>query len=385
MSRSEISILWLIKELRAGGAEQLLVEHASVLSDDLRVVTVHLGGADDVIADNLERRGVSVIGLSIDSEYDLRWARQLCRLVAEHEIRVVHAHSPYPAAIARLAFAGRRRPRFVYTEHNLWSEYKTLTRWANATTFSKNECAFAVSREVRNSMGHFARNRTRVLLHGIDLEALRREQHDARSARAELGLADDAKLVCTVANYRRKKDYPTLLRAASRVLEGQPDVTFVCIGDGPEASRIKRIAQDLQLGTSLRMLGFRGDARRFIAAADLFVLSSTREGLPVAVMEAMGLGVPVVATAAGGVPELVDDGVTGIVVPIGDSDGLARSIHELLHDPARRRTMSVAASHASTAFDIRRATQVLEETYRGLARSDAETESRRRSRDMMRR
>ena len=142
--------------------------------------------------------------------------------------------------------------------------------------------------------------------------------------RAELGVADDEVLALTVANLRSEKGYDVLLDAARLVVaEGVP-VRFVSVGRGPLEAQLAAAAEAAGLAEHLRFLRTRTDTPRLMTGADLFVLPSHQEGLPVALMEAMSAGLPVVATIVGGVPDMVTDGVEGLLVPPGRADLLAR-------------------------------------------------------------
>ena len=135
--------------------------------------------------------------------------------------------------------------------------------------------------------------------------------------RATLGLASDEIVVGTIANYREQKDYPTLLTAAADVIGRGLPVRFVAVGQGPLEEQIHARHVALSLGDRFLLLGHRTDAVQVLAACDVFCLASKWEGLPVALMEALVLGLPVVATAVGGVAEAVDDGGEALLVPSG--------------------------------------------------------------------
>ena len=156
------------------------------------------------------------------------------------------------------------------------------------------------------------------------------------------------------------------LPAAAQVIGRQDQVTFVAIGQGPDAEQVAALHEQLGLGPRFRLLGYREDALRFLAAADLFVLASHHEGLPVAVMEALALGVPVVATAVGGIPEMIDDGVEGLFVPPHRPEALAAAIERVATDKDLHRQLATAASSRGELFDARRATQEVEVVYRTL-------------------
>jgi glycosyltransferase involved in cell wall biosynthesis len=215
-------------------------------------------------------------------------------------------------------------------------------------------------------MGRAGRD-TEVLVHGVPLDELDARRRDPAEVRAELGVPGGAHLVCTVANLRANKAYPDLLDAARRVLDARDDVRFVAVGQGPLAEELEAERQRMGLGDGFRFLGYRTDAVELVAAADLFVLASRHEGLPVAVMEALAVGTPVVSTDAGGVADAVRDGRDGRIVPVGRPDALADAITEVLDDPALLDTLAASAAERGRSFAIDHAVRRWEEIYDAVA------------------
>jgi glycosyltransferase involved in cell wall biosynthesis len=282
---------------------------------------------------------------------------------------VVHAHSPLLAAAARVV--ARSLPRLVRpitlsTEHNIWPAYAVPTRILNAITYPLDAAHFAVSEEVRRSMPGWWQRRTDTLVHGIAVDAARVHLSERERMRHALGVGADEYLVVTVANYRRHKDYSTLLAAARRVRGRGVPVLFAAVGQGPLESEVIGEHARSGLGNAFTLLGYRPDVLDVLAAADLFVLSSRQEGLPVALMEALALGLPVVATNLGGISEAVTEGVEGRLVPAGRPDELADAILSLVSDPVLRSRMANASTLRSAQFDVERVVRRYENCYRAL-------------------
>jgi glycosyltransferase involved in cell wall biosynthesis len=175
-------------------------------------------------------------------------------------------------------------------------------------------------------------------------------------------------LVGTIANYVAKKDYPNLLHAARLVADRDASVRFCAVGQGPLEDEIHELRRRLHLEQLVALPGYRKDAVRVLAGCDVFVLASRFEGLPVALMEALALGLPVVMTAVGGIPEAVTDRVEGLLVPPGRPDLLAHAVTELAADAPRRKEMAEAARARGDDFDIAHAVRRIEAIYRDIGR-----------------
>jgi glycosyltransferase involved in cell wall biosynthesis len=255
----------------------------------------------------------------------------------------------------------------VYTEPNRWQSHHPLPRAANRLTFSLDPMTFAVSDDVRESIDARHRDRVEVLVHGVDVDAVRAQLAARDAVRAELGIGPHQVLAVTVANLRAQKNYPGLLAAARTVIDRGVPVRFVAAGQGQLEADVRAEHARLALGDRFRLLGYRDDTTRLIAAADLYVLASHHEGLPVTVMEAITLGVPVVAPAVGGLREVVADGDNGLLVPPGDTDALAEAIQRVAEDAALRRRLGPGARERSDRFSSAHAVARVEQAYRELA------------------
>jgi glycosyltransferase involved in cell wall biosynthesis len=362
-------VVWLIKGLGPGGAERLLTLSAQ-RRDRRRTspVVVYLLEHKRAHVADLDETGVPVRCLHAAASWDPRWWWRLRRLLATERPDVVHSHSPVPAIGARLAvrtMRPRNRPRLVTTEHNVWESHKRVTAQVDAWTAGLDDAHVAVSEAVRDSMPPRLRRRTEVVRHGIDVQSVRARAVGARSAaRCELGIADDEVLVVTVANLRVTKGYTDLLRAASHVVRGFGGSRFVAVGQGPDEEELRALHARLGLGDRFLFLGYRDDAVQIMAAADLFCLASRHEGLPLALMEALALGLPIVATSVGGIPELVTHDVDAILVAPHRPDDLAHALTGLVRDPRRRAILATRAREHADALDVERAVRRIEAIYR---------------------
>ena len=369
MTEDRVRVLWMVKGLGPGGAERLLAEHAS--AGDRRAF--HYEAAFLLpwkrhLVPELDALGVRVHCLDVRSELDPRWLTRLARLLRRGRFDVVHVHSPSVAAPVRVLvrLRGRQRPALVYTEHNTWPSYRAATRIANRLTYRLDDATLAVSEDVRGSVTRRARPGVEVVVHGIDLARVRAHVPERDVVRAELGAGADDVLVVTIANLRAGKAYPDLLAAARLALDRGLPLRFAAAGQGPLEAEIRAEHARLDLGDRFRLLGYREDAARLLSGADVFALASQHEGLPVAVMEALALGVPVVAPAVGGLREAITSGEDGILVDAGRPQALADAFAAVC-DPARRARLADGARRAGERFSSRAAVERVEQLYRQLA------------------
>jgi glycosyltransferase involved in cell wall biosynthesis len=363
-----LRVLWLIKGLGAGGAERLLALGARHHDPRVERPTVaYLLAHKTALRAEIEAAGIPVRGLGTRASWDPRWLARLRRLLVAERFDVVHVHSPLVAIGTRLVLrtlSRARRPALVTTEHNVWASHARPTRMLDGLTARGDETHLAVSEAVRASMPARLQARTEVVRYGIEVDKVRAVAGSGAHARRTLGIAADALVVGTVANLRATKGYPDLLAAARSVCARVERARFVSIGQGPLAGELHDLHARLGLGARFTFCGFRPDALELMPAFDVFCLASHYEGLPISLMEALALGLPVVATTAGGIAELVTDGREALLVPPGEPEQLAGALVSLLSDPEARAEMTRHATARARELDIASAVRRTEDVYR---------------------
>jgi glycosyltransferase involved in cell wall biosynthesis len=205
-------------------------------------------------------------------------------------------------------------------------------------------------------------HRIAVIRNGVEIP----EERSGERVRPP-GLPAGGRIMVCVANLRQGKGHPDLLAAAADVLPRFPDVSLALVGEGNLRAGIEEAVARYGLDARVRLLGRRDDVPALLAAADLFVLPSHEEGLPNALLEAMAHGVPVIATAVGGTPEAVEDGVSGLLVPPRDPGALAKAMTALLSDPpAARRLGQMGRARVARSFTLDRMVKETEDLYCAL-------------------
>lgn len=364
-------VLWLTKGLGRGGAEALLVSTAAALarSDGWDIQAAYCLAYKNAMVAELEAARVTVHALGAPADRGIEWVGRLRRLLAREDFAIVHTHAPVPAAAVRLLVP--RRTLLVHTEHNMWTRYRTPTRIANALTFGRNDAVIAVSQGVARSIRPVnwpgrTSPRAEVLIHGVDLSKPRPTRSDRVEALRRLGLPPEAQVVGTVGNLTPKKDHATMLQAFKRVADVLPAARLVIIGTGPLADELEAKAAHLSIADKVLFTGMRNDVPQVLPAFDVFVLTSLFEGLSIALVEAFAAEVPAVATAVGGVPEVVRPGLDGYLVPPRDPQRTAAKLIAILRDPIERDRLGRSAREGSARFDITRAAGRTEQIYREL-------------------
>jgi glycosyltransferase involved in cell wall biosynthesis len=229
----------------------------------------------------------------------------------------------------------------------------------------------AVSHDLRRILSDELRvpRRVQVIHNGIDGERFVAAERDG--VRRELGLGD-AFVVGTAAVLTRQKGLFHLLEAARLVKAADPGIRFVVAGDGPLRAELEARARTLGVDDVVRFVGYRRDVPELLAALDLHVMPSLWEGLPLALLEALASGKPIVATRVGGNPEVVEDGVNGLVVPPADPAAIARAVLALRRDPAARARMQAAnLERFARRFSVGAMTAAHLRAYRALVEASA--------------
>ncbi|THJ21608.1 MAG: glycosyltransferase family 4 protein [Nitrospira sp. CG24E] len=229
------------------------------------------------------------------------------------------------------------------------------------------EAVIAISRQIEQSLiaGGVSDNHVRTVYSGIELSE-RQLSHDDQAIRRMIGVTNEAVLVGTVANLFSRKGYEVMLRALPAIVNAVPTVQYVIVGsdDRGYADRLRRLADELKIADRVHMVGFQDPVQPVLASLDLYVHPALMEGFGIAVVEAMAMGKAVVATTTGGLPEVVAQGETGLLVPPGDAESLAETVVSLLLDRVRREQMgSKGRARAQERFSLGASVMQMERLY----------------------
>jgi glycosyltransferase involved in cell wall biosynthesis len=281
---------------------------------------------------NLPHHTDSLIG-----EIDIFSAYRTAKFCKKNGFRIVHLHSGHALAIGILAklfyrdliLIGARRVDFSVNK-NFISHYKYTNRYVDKIV--------AISENIKRVLVNdgVSESNIEVIRSGVDIHKFDHIGSDLQ-LKKEFQLDNDSLIVGTVAALVGHKDYPNLLRAAKIVLDKDPKIVFIAAGDGKNREEIHKLKEELDLGDRFKFLGYREDIGELLKIMDIFVLGSKKEGLGTSTLDAMSVGLPVIGTDAGGIPEVIDHGYNGLIVPKQNHHQLSKGIIDLVDDPDKRK------------------------------------------------
>jgi glycosyltransferase involved in cell wall biosynthesis len=360
-------VLLLITLAETGGAQAYVAALAAALTREYDVVVAAHG--DGFLRDAAGSAGVRYVQLRhlrrpLHPLHDVLALGELFLLFRRERPLVVHANSSKAGVLGRLAAVAARVPVRFFTVHGwAFTAHRGLAAtaylWADRLMSAFTTTTICVAHG-ELSAGVRARtcrpDRTVVIHNGVPLDVPRRPSRDTTPV-----------TLLSVGRLRAPKDFLTLVRAMAALEPGLAGLRIA--GDGPERAALADEVARLGLESTVELLGTRTDVAELLAGADVFVLSSDSEGLPMSVLEAMAAGLPVVASAVGGVPEAVRDGETGTLVPPGDSAALAHALRRLVSDPALRDRLGEAGRRrVEREFSLERFEREHLDLYRKRAR-----------------
>lgn len=362
LESSYMRVLHLSSERTWRGGEQQIAYLMGVLRTH-GVESIVAARRGSVLADRL-KGSFPVIELPFASELDIFTAWKLRQLVKDQRIDLVHMHSGHSHTLGVLSHAlGHDVPLILSKRTDYPVKDNAFSRWKfNYPGIKRILC---VSDKIRQIVSKDLTDPSKAITvySGVDLQ--RFPQAPTRDIREIAGLDPSARVVVATAAISPQKDYATFLRVAAELRPHHPDLHFVICGDGPSEAEVKALAQTLNLTGRVHFLGFRNDVASFLGSADLFLITSREEGLGTSILDAFAVGLPVVGTAAGGIPEIVRHDDTGLLAPVGDFKMLATHVENLIYSGGLTRERLIQHGHAlAKEFSYIRTGEKTLEVYR---------------------
>ncbi|ESA35871.1 group 1 glycosyl transferase [Leptolyngbya sp. Heron Island J] len=317
----------------------------------------------------LNQQGIPTVFLN-KGKFSLTTLTSLLSLIRHEKPHILHLHGYGAANFGRLASLLTGIPNIVH-EHAVLPNQPFYQTLADTLLSPLTTRALAVSEAVREFMIHERKvqpTKLETLVIGLPLAACQApHSEELREKRADLGIADDEQIVCTVGRLDTQKGQIYLLKAAALILRELPKTRFLIVGEGPDRSMLQSVAQEEGIAEQVVFTGFRNDVPALLTMSDIVAMPSLWEGLPLTLLEAMNLHKPVVGTYAQGIGEVIQDQETGFLVPIKNVDFLAARIIYLLKNPHLARTMGEQGWKRCQDYDIMHSVQRLSDMYRTLS------------------
>ena len=335
-------ILWLASQLAGAG-------HTSIVA----------ARPDAPLAARAAERGLRVVPCNPLVEFDPRVALALRRLVHHESVDIVHAHDSHAVTLAALATL-RSRARMVLTRRvDFRLSRHPGTRWK----YARADAIVAISSAVVEALvaSGIRRDRIDLIPSGVDLS--RTIEPVSRETLRSLGVPAGAPLVIQVAQLVEHKDPLTFVRAIAAARRDVPSLHGLLVGEGPLRAPVAAEIRRLGLEEALRLTGYREDADALLAAADVATLRSEEEGLGTVLLDALSVGTPVAATAAGGIPDIIRHGENGLLSPVHDPDALGASIARLVRDPTLARALATSGRARAAEFSVERTARLTAAVY----------------------
>lgn len=359
------TILHLIETSDLGGAENVMINLATNFEKRGFHSIVCLRN-EGMLYNEVVERGVEAYVIEEKGFFDFTFLIKLVMVVRKKKVSLIHAHEFLMNIYGTLAGMMSGTPVVTTLHGKLYYVDKWRRRLAlrfvsllSQLTCVSEDLRCYVSKELK-----IPNNRIKTIYNGIDTKVRKKDNYAL--IRSELGIKDSYMIVGTVANLDAIKGHTYLLRAIPSVIQEFPHVVFLFIGKGDQEEKLREEARTLGISEYVRFLGFRSDVPEFLNSLDVFVLPSLSECLPLSVLEAMSFCVPVVVTDVGGNREIIDDGVTGYIVPPADSKALADNISLLLRD---RKIAQTVGSRGSEVIDRKFSLQAMLAQYESLYHS----------------
>lgn len=377
-----LCVAHVLLSLDLGGLERLVVDLVREGRRQGQRVAIVCLERPGTLADEAERAGAKVLCMGKPPGLCPRIVKSLVRVFRELKPDVIHTHQIGALVYAGPAARGACRPVVVHTEHGKHYAARRRTRWLGRLASHYAQRFFCVSRNIAEEVISFRvapEWKITVAPNGIDIAKFQNAGAGAE-ARRELGIPPAAPVVGAVGRLNEIKRQDLLIRAFARLKLRYEEAHLLLVGDGPKRAELEQLASELLSVDCIHFIGYQAAPERFLQAMDVMALTSRSEGMPLAVLEAWAARVPVVATRVGGVPELIADEQTGLLVEFGDVPGLASAIERLLNEESLARQVRTAAgTRVTEQFSLEQMAAFYQRHYSELLSAGGQSEVRRLS------
>ncbi len=363
-----MKVLHIVKSLGRGGAEMLLQETLKLHHrDEFEFHYMYFLPWKNQMVEGLQKAGGTVVNFSAKNNITIMLqVPKIISYIRKNNIQLVHCHLPWAGFAGRLIHKLTGIP-VLYSEHNIQDRYHFITRTLNRITFNWQNLVIAVSGDVAQSIQRSIKPviPVQTILNGVNTAQFRRDPAQRMLKRNELGLHDGIVLIGTIAVFRFQKRLIEWLEVIAAIRKKHPQVKACIVGDGPLKNEILEHITKLGLNDHVILPGLQAEVKPWLSAFDIFMMTSSFEGLPIALLESMSMECAVVCTDAGGIKELIRNGNDGFLEPVDDWKNLEAPLGYLIQHPQEIRKFGASArSRVEASFSMLSMVDQLEEVYR---------------------
>lgn len=375
---NKINVMHMIGSLRIGGAEKVVLTLLKSMDRDKFNVAVCCFTKANGLTAEFENLGIPIAIVKPRKLLDPFCVLRLARLMRKEKIDVLHTHLPDADIMGRIAAKIARVPVVISTLHTVYTEkrnpkirYRIKTFIDRITGNYFADLMLAVSEIVKDYHIKWAKmnpEKIQILPNPVVLDEFQIDgKFDRIKKKKELAIDTTHKVITNVGSLAELKGQTYLIQAMSQIIKATPQATLLLVGDGPLRSDLEGLVKNLGIGGNVYFAGFRKDIPELLAITDVFVLPSVSEGVSVALLEAMAMEKPAIVTRVGANPDIVEDGINGILVPPLNPDALAKAITNLLEDGQKAHKLGIAGRRkAEERFSSRVVVEKLQSLYREL-------------------
>jgi len=363
----KVRVLHIIKSLGRGGAEMLLQE--TLKEHDQNRYEFHyiyfLPWKDQMVEGLKAGHGIVAPMPAKNNLLIMTKYSAIIKYIKTHQIDLVHAHLPWAGFVSRLVFRFSKIP-VIYSEHNIQDRYHWITKTINRLTFNWQTKVIAVSGDVAASIQKSIHPKIPVqtILNGVNTRSFVRDNALRESQRKALGLGEDDILIGTIAVFRFQKRLKEWIDVIQKIQQQHPNVKACIVGDGILKPEIMEHVKARGMEDHIIFPGLQTDVKPWLSAFDIFMMTSSFEGLPIALLEAMSMECAVVCTDAGGIKEVIRDGEDGFLVPVDSWSQIETPLTRLISQPEQIKKYGQQARHrVETAFSMKVMVSQIEECY----------------------
>ena len=369
----KINVLHIIKSLGRGGAEMLLPETLKLHDKNKFCFNyIYFLPSKNQMVKAIEEAGGDVVCFSAKNNIELFLkSKPIIKFCKENNIHIIHCHLPWAGFVGRYIFKATHIP-VVYSEHNMQERYHTITKLINKNTFNHQSLAIGVSADVSSSINKNIHPKipVKTLLNGVNTKSFVRDKESGIKIRKELGIPSGALVIGNIAVFRFQKRLKEWLQTFSEIQKNNPNVYGILVGAGPLEKEIKEELKRLNLENSVFLPGLQTEVKPFLSAMDIFMMTSSFEGLPIALLEAMSMECAIISTDAGGIKEVIRNGKDGYICEVNNHQILPKLCQDLIDNPDELRKMQGAArERVICEFSLTNMVNELETLYETLVKN----------------